>query len=359
MNIKVSHEIVPDNKLSSIYKTTSSPFINKMNVRQKKILNSISSFISKNKVQKYGVYNNVVPDTSTNAWDGAKGWRSPRRWQRKSWIFVGAYSPDIVVGFAIVDAGFIGKAFCYIYFPKTGRLIEDGLDRPFAFPANFEAGLEDHWSLGAYQIFTQNGQMHFEFKGKKFQICLQCEQTPHGLSFLCPSEGAKRPFHYTYKNLLLPTTIQFTEKGQLQQFENLYSCIDYSKGYPPKHTQWNWTSFLGSMEDGSPVGINVVDQFNQNMENAVWIGTERILIGPVRYQYDQPLEKSRWKVEAIDGNLELWMAPQGSRKENINVKVLKSKFTQVFGPIEGRILHQNQWKKLKGYGVMEEHEAIW
>ncbi|BDS12479.1 DUF2804 domain-containing protein [Aureispira anguillae] len=330
-----------------------------MNVRQKKILNSISSLLSQNKVQKYGAYNDVVSDTNTNVWDGSKGWNSPRRWQRKSWIFFGAYSPDIVVGFAIVDAGFLGKAFCYIYFPKTGELLENGIDRPFAFDANFEANLDSHWSLGNYQILTKNGQMHFEFKGKKFQISLQCTNNEHGLSFVCPSTGNKRPFHYTYKNLLLPTNIQLTKKGQTQQFNNLYGGIDFSKGYPPKHTDWNWTSFLGKLEDGTPVGINIVDQFNQNLENAVWIGTERILIGAVSYQYGPPLEHSLWKVVALEGNLELSMQPNGSRKENINIKLLKSKFTQVFGVIEGRILHQNQWKKLIGYGVMEEHEAIW
>lgn len=330
-----------------------------MNTNLKMINNRIPNLISQNKVQEYGVYNDVVSDTSTNAWDGSKGWQSPRRWQRKSWIFLGAYSPDIFVGFAIIDAGFLGKAFCYVYFPKTGKLLEHGIDRPFAFERDFDANLENHWSLGQYQILTKNGQMHFEFKGKKFQISLQCTNNEHGLSFLCPSKGPKRPFHYTYKNLLLPTDIKFTEKGQTQQFKQVHGSIDFSKGYPPKHTQWNWTSFLGTLEDGTPVGINLVDQFNQNMENAVWIGTERILIGNVTYEYNKPLEQSLWKVQSVDGRLELQMTPNGSRKENINVKVLKSKFTQVFGSINGKILHQNQWKSLTGHGVMEEHEAIW
>lgn len=330
-----------------------------MNVRQKNIQFSIKSLLFENKLQEYGVYNNVVPDTNTNVWDGTKGWKSARRWQRKSWIFAGAYSPDIFVGFAIVDAGFLGKAFCYVYFPKTGALLEDGIDRPFAFDAHFEASIDSHWQLGNYQILTKNGQMHFEFKGKKFQVSMQCTNNEHGLSFLCPSEGNKRPFHFTYKNLLLPTQVQFTKKGKTQTFSDLYAGIDFSKGYPPKHTTWNWTSFLGQLEDGTPVGINVVDQFNKNMENVVWIGTERILIGHVTYRYGEPLKKSKWTVRSRNGDLEMNMQPNGSRKENINIKFLKSKFTQVFGTIEGRIRHHGEWKNLTGNGVMEEHEAIW
>jgi hypothetical protein len=330
-----------------------------MNIPQKKILNSIPSLLSEEKAQAFGIYNNVVPDTSTNVWDGSKGWKSPRRWQRKSWIFFGAYSADIFVGFAIVDAGFLGKAFCYVYRPKTGEILENGIDRPFAFEANFEANLESYWQLGQYEILTKKGQMHFNFLGKKFQLSMQCTHNEHGLSFICPSKGSNRPFHYTYKNLLLPTNIQLKQKGETQFFNNLQGSIDFSKGYPPKHTNWNWTSFSGYLEDGTPIGINVVDQFNQNMENVVWLGTERILIGNVGYQYNKPLAKSLWKVRSLNGDLELSMQAKGSRKENINIKFLKSKFTQVFGAIEGRIRHQGTWKKLSGYGVMEEHEAIW
>lgn len=330
-----------------------------MNVRQKNIQSSISSLLSQKKVHTYGVYDDVVSDTNTNEWDGSKGWKSPRRWQRKSWVFLGAYNPEIVVGFAIIDAGFLGKAFCYVYHPNNQLLLEDGIDRPFAFDANFGANLNSHWKLGNYQLFTKNNQLHFEFKGKKFQISMQCTNNEHGLSFICPSTGNKRPFHYTYKNLLLPTNIQLTHKGKTKHYENLHGGIDFSKGYPPKHTNWNWTSFTGQLDDGTPVGINLVNEFNQNLENAVWIGNERILIGDVRYQYKKPLAKSLWEVKAVNGNLELEMMPNGSRKENINIKVLKSKFTQVFGPIKGRIRHEGTWKNLTGYGVMEEHEAIW
>lgn len=330
-----------------------------MNIRQKSIASGIKSLLFQNKLHDFGIYDGLVADTNTNEWDGSKGLTSPRRWQRKSWIFFAAYNADIFVGFAIVDAGFIGKAFSYIYFPKTGKMLEDGIDIPFAFGADFAANLDSHWKLGQYEISTKNGQMLFNFKGKKYQIAIQSHDTAHGLSFLCPSTGGNRPFHFTYKNALLPTEIQFTENGKTQNFSNLYGSLDFSKGYPPRHTNWNWTSFLGQLEDGTPVGINLVDKFNQNMENAIWIGNERVLAGDVRYQYNKPLEKSLWEVYSQNGELELTMQPSGCRKENLNLQVLKSKFIQVFGVIEGRIKHQGVWKNLKGHGVMEEHEAIW
>lgn len=330
-----------------------------MNIRQKSIESTIKSLLFENKLREFGVYDGIVADTNTNAWDGSKGWSSARRWQRKSWIFFAAYNADIFVGFAIVDAGFIGKAFCYVYFPKTGKMLENGVDKPFAFGADFRANLDSHWQLGQYEILTKNGQILFDFKGKKFQLAIQTTDNDKGLSFLCPSTGGNRPFHFTYKNALLPTYIQFTENGKTQNFSKLHGSIDFSKGYPPRHTNWNWTSFLGQLEDGTPVGINLVDKFNENMENALWIGEERVLVGDVRYKYNKPLEQSLWEVFAINGSLELKMQPSNCRKENLNVVALKSKFIQVYGVIEGRILHHGVWKNLKGHGVMEEHEAIW
>ncbi len=330
-----------------------------MKKTSKEILPAIKDLKEGNQLRKFGVYHDSVQITNTNEWDGTKAWKSTRRWQRKSWIFAGAYSAEIYVGFAIVDAGFLGKAFCYVYFPQSGQILEHGTDRPFAFSSDFNADLNSHWKLGRYEIYSQGDEMYFKFTGKKFSLNMQCRNNDNGLSFLCPSSGGKRPFHFTYKNLLLPTKINLTANGQNKEYRDLYAGLDFSKGYPPKHTNWNWTSFTGILEDGTPVGINVVDQFNKNMENVIWIDKERILIGDVNYSYSKPAEKSEWRVRSENGNLELTMIPKGNRKEHINLKLLKSKFIQVFGTIEGRINHNGVWKNLTGYGVMEEHEAIW
>jgi hypothetical protein len=103
-----------------------------------------------------------------------------------------------------------------------------------------------------------------------------------------------------------------------------------------------------------------VDGFNENIENAVWWGnSEHELIGKVLYEYQAPLESSTWEVNAAEGNLHLRLEPRGARKENINALLLKSKFTQVYGPMQGHIKKGDQLIKIWGYGVMEEHEALW
>ena len=77
------------------------------------------------------------------------------------------------------------------------------------------------------------------------------------------------------------------------------------------------------------------------------------------YDYQPPINSSKWEVNAADASLQLILEPKGARKENINVLLMKSKFTQVYGPMSGFIKEDGDIVKIDGFGVMEEHEALW
>ena len=306
----------------------------------------------------YGIYSGTVEQPSTRLWDGNGSINSPRRTKRKSWIFIGAGDADIFIGFAIVDAGLLSKAFAYVYDLKNNKLIEDGIDIPFGFPANFDPNLMSEWKLKNFCISTENGIMKASYSGKKFGLNLEVELNDNGLSFICPSKNT-RPFHYTHKNMLLKVKAQWNDEKSYHTREELYGAIDFSKGYPPRHTFWNWTSFMGKSEDGRAIGLNLVDGFNGNIENVLWIDGEHRILGKMLYDYQPPIATSKWEVNAADASLQLIMQPNGARKENINVLLMKSKFTQVYGPIEGFIRENDKLVKISGFGVMEEHEALW
>ncbi|MGH1339486.1 MAG: DUF2804 family protein [Aureispira sp.] len=328
-----------------------------MKIQQKKIAAPISNFVFENNTPPYGVYQAHILDTNTNAWDGTKGWLSPRRWQRKAWIFFGAYTADLVVGFAMVDAGYLAKAFCYVYHRQKDQYWEQEYSRPFGFGRDFGGALKEPWKLGPFQIQQQQGQWQLSYHHKKTSLQLRFREEKQGISALCPSDQ-ERPFHYTYKNLLLPTQIYYQQGQELYEQEALGS-LDYSKGYPPRHTRWNWTSFMGQLDDGTPIGINSVKGFNQDLENALWLGDNITRLGSMDYHYPSTPLQEAWQMQAQDGQLKVQLQPDGLRQENINLRVLKSQFQQVFGPIKGQLYHQEKWHNFQGYGLMEEHEARW
>jgi hypothetical protein len=67
-----------------------------------------------------------------------------------------------------------------------------------------------------------------------------------------------RPFHHSYKNLLLPATVDVMVDGESIRYSGNIGGIDFSKGYPPRHTFWNWASLNAKTENGVEFGINLV-----------------------------------------------------------------------------------------------------
>lgn len=308
------------------------------------------------KLLPFGAYRDLITQPLTQPWDGDSGFLSARRWQRKAWLFVNVCNADFYAGIAICDAGYLGKPFVYIYDVKNKILLEDGASVPFAFNKNEDWTLKSDWKIKNYHIYAVDNQIIAKYKGKKFQLTITIDNNHNGLSFVCPSKN--RPFHFTYKNEALPAQVEFTYKGVTQRCHTVLGGIDFSKGYPPRHTTWNWTSFMGQTTDGTKVGINLVDKFNDNIENALWLGNEQSLLGSVKYEYAQASEKNAWRV--FNDNLEIVMPnPLGARRENVNAIFLKSKFIQVFGVMSGKIKVNNIWTNIEGFGVMEEHEAKW
>jgi hypothetical protein len=327
-----------------------------MKRQEQKIAPSIANFDFENNTPPYGVYHGKVANTDTSAWDGSKGWWSPRRLQRKAWIFLGAYTDELFVGFLIVDAGYSANAFCYVYERATNTYWEKESMRPFGFGKHFQARIDEPWQLGAYQIWSEQGQWNCSYQHKKTELLLQFTEPHQGISAICPSEK-KRPFHHTYKNLLLPTSIYYKNKQKEYKTTQAMGNLDYSKGYPPHHIRWNWTCCMGKLDDGTPIGINASTSIKHELENALWIGNNIERLDKINYPPPTNPVEEHWK--AKNDRLQLQLMPECIRHQNINFKFLKLSKRQLLGPIKGKIYRQKTWQNFEGYGMMDYQEAFW
>lgn len=306
----------------------------------------------------FGVYNGLITNTDTSAWDKEGSLFGVRRTQRKAWIFLGVYSPEFICTIAIADAGFFANAFCYYYSFSDGVFDEASTLLPFGFSANFAASLHSDWRIGNYTIITRpDGKLQFSYNGK-FYLQITAELTSTGASIIAPSQGG-RPFNFTYKNVCLPVEARIENKSKVYTATGNIGAIDFSKGYPPRETIWNWCSLIGKTESGKSIGLNLVKNFNDEIENICWLDGQKTVLGRSFFTLTKPFGRNPWFMGTEDRQLVLRLTPGGIRGANVNLLVMRSYFVQAFGAIEGEWQVDGHIEKFKAYGVAEDHIALW
>ncbi len=320
------------------------------------ILPSEKSLFSNGTHLPHAIYNGLIPDVSTRHWDKEGFLLSNRRSSRKAWIFFGVYSPDLICGMAIADAGLVANAFCYCYSFKDGSFRQHNALIPFGFPSSFDPNLDSEWKLGDYSIVTSGGKITLQYNGA-FKLKIVGEDTANGASIVAPS--VNRPFNFTYKNVCLPVEAAISSNGSTYTVQGNYGAVDFTKGYPPRETYWNWLAFIGQTQSGRSVGLNLVKHFNGDMENILWLNGNKTALSKAAFAMQQPLDKTPWIINTEDGILNCTLTPAGARSENVNLFLMKSIFTQAYGKIEGSITLNGASEKFTAYGVAEDHLARW
>jgi len=134
--------------------------------------------------------------------------------------------------------------------------------------------------------------------------------------------------------------------------------LDFTLGYPPRRTFWNWAAGSGQA-GGERIGFNLVAEFNEGLENALWIGGRILPLAQAHFRYEKGALERTWRVRTEDGVFEATFEPEGKRAENIDVLVISSKFTQMFGRFVGTLLIEGERVPFTADGVVEEHHAVW
>ncbi len=305
-----------------------------------------------------GRYLGRITDVDTAAWD-AEGFPSRRRRQRKAWLYLGGYSERCHIGFAIVDAGYLATAFVYVHDRQTGRFIERKAARPLAF-GNWNPSLDTEWSLSSrgerWRIVPDGKGWRASFRGKGLDVELSVPETQEGLSVIAPARD--RPFHYTYKNTAGAGAYRFgTASGEISG--DTATIIDFSKGYPPRNMFWNWASLVGTTDRGEQLGVNLVGDFNNGIENALWLDGRLVPLGQAVFAYPLGAYEAPWRITTADGVVDLDFHFEGVRSENLNVGVLASRFAQPYGRFSGTLRLADGERSIEAFGVTEEHFAVW
>ena len=137
-----------------------------------------------------GRFDAPIGDLSTAHWDANCGLRSPRRLQRKGWLYGAVFSERWIVGCAIADAGLLGSAFVYVFDRQSRRMMEYNSLRPLAFAADFQPSPNGVWALKQgdkswrIQPLTDQSGWHFQFTHPDWDVSFELHDNRTSISAL-------------------------------------------------------------------------------------------------------------------------------------------------------------------------------
>jgi hypothetical protein len=230
---------------------------------------------------------------------------------RKTWTYVGAFGPDVMLCAAVARIGVIPVAWWAVWDRSAGRLVQRTLrghritvapDR-VAVPGRIDLTLGD---------------------GAPVEVV-----SPHGAQ-------------YAWTRKRGAVAARGTVLGKPAE---LRAIVDESAGYHARHTAWRWCAGVG-VAAGEPVAWNLVEGIHDApgaSERTVWIAGEPRHVEPLAFH--------------AGGVGDLRFTAEATRIRRESLLLLRSEYEQPFGTFAGTLPGAGPLDR--GWGVMERHDVRW
>ncbi|AGC48695.1 hypothetical protein MYSTI_07423 [Myxococcus stipitatus DSM 14675] len=332
---------------------------------------------------RFGTYQGELPEVDLprllGKWAPA---RTTRLLKRKRWHYTFTATQEVAALFAVVDLGYSSSAFavaidlrerkvlCDVSFlGAPGPMVSLG-DKPGAgLNASFRTlggklairrGEEDE----RYQVQVDVSRMRtgslntFQWNGE-----LLVAGGPPALTVIAPVQGDGL-VNVTMKRNGLLSFGSLEVGGKRFRLDGGVGGIDYTQGYLARHTAWRWAFASGRLADGTPIGLNLVEGFNESAteanENALWLGDRLYPLARARFEYDTKNLMAPWRLTTADGALDLRFQPFYVHREERNLRLVISHFAQPVGLFEGTVKVGSKTLQLSNLpGVTEDQDMLW
>jgi len=317
--------------------------------------------------------------------------RGYRRLRLKQWHFTGVVSEGLLLGCAVVDAGYVGNAFAYVVDRRRGKMVEYNALSPFGRGLSFARSSVDGVTRyeqpgwGVIQLDNSSAagtrRVRLRLEGSlddepkpPLKADLQIRDTGRDPEPIIVVErcGEQR-WLYTHKCYGLAAEGRVV-CGELEEHlgpGDGLAGIDWNRGYRPTETYWNWAAAAGRAVSGERVGFNLTAHRSWKQpappdrvdaqDCALWLGRRRVKIRRVDFSYDHDDLLRPWRISDGEGLVELEFRPDGERADELNLGLLTSRFHQPYGTFRGILRHPDgaRLELADVYGVTEQHFARW
>lgn len=296
---------------------------------------------------------------------GAAHRRGPlwMRLHHKRWHYVGIGNERLFIGVAIVDIGWTGTAFAYLFDRAQRRLLadwsQDGLpglqvrigDAPLRGARASFRGWRSRLDL---QERDDVLQLQVEIPGLRLQAELAMPQSPPLLAIGPIADGIA---HATLKTTAMRVQGWAEAGGERFLLDDATAALDASNGLLARDTAWRWAS-----AHSPQLGFNLQQGYFGAQENALWLDGELIPLAAADFVFDPKAPLAPWRLRTEDGLLELRFTPEGLRAEDRNLGIAASHYVQPIGRFDGfvRASTQAPAREVRHLlGVTEDHRSRW
>lgn len=297
----------------------------------------------------------------------------------KRWLYAFVATPECLALCSVADLSYASNAFVLVADLRQQRVLADrgvlGLPPPFVRVGSQPgSGLAARFRLPGFEVRASrprgDERYHvdarlgppFAFQSTRVSASLLAAGAAPPLTAVAPVDGGIVNVTQKWAGLLSFGSIDIA--GQHFSLDGGVGGLDYTRGYLARRTAWRWAFACGRLSDGTPLGINLVEGFNDSAEgvseNAVWLGGAMHPLGRARFAFNRSDPLDRWSIETDDQAVQLQFRPFGAHREQRDLKVVKSRFVQPVGLFEGTVTVDGVTHRIQDVpGVTEDQDVEW
>jgi Protein of unknown function (DUF2804) len=268
----------------------------------------------------------------------------------KRWHRVVLSSASHVVAAGVLDAGTLASATIFVVDRSSGEVL---FDRTATGVSGLNARIGERPGAGARTGFTGPGlTLTLERRSDRYQL----EADLGGsltLSARLDARGAPEPFALVAPlpeagvraaQLAGPLEVEgsLSVRGRTYSLAGALATVDFGSGLFPRQVAWRKLTAAGRLADGSPLAVHLAEGLagpapGDGGEDVLLKGPGPTRLPPVVFAANPESPTSAWRLQSLDGGLDLTFRPLATHREARALLLLSMRVVDLAGEVSGHV----------------------